>query len=140
MTPSNRRLTLCLATWLVMTIVTAPARADSLSTTNQSTLARSFALPAVGHSAPVKSSRLTGSIDLTSEFVDKQEANEAILLDGETQRYALRFDQALGARADWSLEVPLLHTGGGFMDGPIENWHDLFGLPQGGPNSGIRAA
>jgi hypothetical protein len=86
----------------------------------------------VGQPAPVHGGRWIGSIDLTSEFVEKQEGAESVVLDGETQRYGLRYEQALGTCGDWNVSVPLLHTGGGFMDGPIEDWHSLFGLPQGG--------
>ena len=87
----------------------------SLSSRNQSTLARSFALPSLGQTAPETSSgawRL--SVDLTSEYVAKEEGGELLVFDGETQRYALRHADGWGGdRGDWSIEVPLLHTGGG---------------------------
>lgn len=112
----------------------------SLSSRNQSTLARSFALPSLGQTAPETSSgawRL--SVDVTSEYVAKEEGGELLVFDGETQRYALRHAGGWGGdRGDWSLEVPLLHTGGGFMDGAIENWHDVFSLPDGGRDDAPR--
>ncbi len=134
--PSSRIVPSC---WVLLTsLYPALAGAQGLGTTNQSTLARNFALPVVGQAAPVSEGRWTASIDLTSEFVDEDEAGEVLRLDGETARFGLRFEQALGARADWNIDVPLLHTGGGFLDGPIEGWHDVFGLPQGGREESAR--
>lgn len=135
LTTSSRAVLSCLVLASLCPVI---ASAQGLGTTNQSTLARNFALPVVGQTSPVSQGRWTGSIDLTSEFVDKEEGSEAIELDGETARFGLRFEQALGDRADWNIEVPLLHTGGGFMDGPIEGWHDVFALPQGGREESAR--
>lgn len=109
------------------------AASASLSTHNQSTLARGFALPALGQTVPEAPGAWRLSVDLTSEFVEKEEGAEALLLDGETQRYALRYAGTWGGdRGDWNIELPLLHTGGGFLDGLIEDWHDVFSLPDGG--------
>lgn len=128
----------CLAVALSSALSPA-AHADSLSTSNQSTLARGFALPAVGHATPaLADGRWTASLDLTSEFVDKAEGGESIVLDGETARYGLRYERAWRKRGAWNVEIPLLHTGGGFLDGPIEDWHGVFGLPQGGRKESAR--
>ncbi|MCC2658946.1 MAG: hypothetical protein K0Q76_4054 [Panacagrimonas sp.] len=112
----------------------------SLSTRNQSTLARGFALPPLGQTAPETSGTWRVSVDLTSEYVLKEEGAEALLLDGETQRYGLRYVGGWGEgdRGDWSIELPLLHGGGGFMDGIIEDWHDVFALPDGGRDDAPR--
>lgn len=128
MKPSSRAL-LCL---FAMGVSAPPVAADSLLTSNQSTLARGFALPGLGATAPAQPGPWRLSVDLTNEFVDKQEDGEALLLDGESLRYALRHTAAWGERGDWSIELPLLHTGGGFLDGIIEDWHDAFSLPDGG--------
>lgn len=115
-------------------LLAAPALpAQPLGLRNEAALARAFALPGLGETtlAPTRASvRL--SFDIASEFVDESRADEVLLLDGETHRYALRVRRALGAHADWNLEIPVLHVGGGFMDAIIENWHDAFGLPNGG--------
>lgn len=127
-----RRLLLLAALGVATTPVTVSAGA-SLSTHNQSTLARGFALPPLGETAPEAPGAWRLTVDLTSEFVDKEVGDEALLLDGETQRYGLRYAGGWGGdRGDWSFELPLLHTGGGFLDGLIEDWHDVFSLPEGG--------
>lgn len=114
-------------------LLTPTVHAAGLATFNQGTLARGFALPALGDTQvlPDGESQLRATVDLSTEYALDREAGEELLLDGETQRYALRYARGWGA-TEWSLEVPLLHVGGGFMDEPIENWHDAFGLPNGG--------
>lgn len=119
----------------VIVLLAGPASyAASLATTNEAALARSFALPALGHPAPLPAG--AGSwrfaLDLSTEYVLEQEGGEDLLLDGETLSYSLGYGRGWGERGDWSIEVPVLHVGGGFMDDIIENWHDAFGLPNGG--------
>jgi hypothetical protein len=110
------------------------ATAAGLATTNESALARGFAIPAYGQpDVPAAGDGgWIGSIDLSSEFEEQDEGDEALRLDGETQRWTLRYRR--GFSSDWeaNVEIPLLHVGGGFLDSAIENWHDAFGLPQGG--------
>src|SRR3546814_1931710 len=70
-------------------------------------------------------------LDWTYEFVVAQRGGEDLLLDGESLRLGpsgrIRHGQWL-----FGAELPLLFTGGGSLDGLIENWHDWFGLPNGG--------
>lgn len=122
------------------------AAGDFVPGGNAGALARPFALPALGE-APVLArgqaeSRVT--LDIANEYVHEGYtsagacAAECILLDGETTR--LRFTQRRGLGGGWdlSLDVPVLHTGGGFLDGWIEQWHGWFGLPNGGRNQAAR--
>lgn len=108
------------------------ARADSLAATNQAALARAFALPALGRAAPAVDGQWSLAFDIATEFVDKEAGGEALLLDGESQRWALGWRGGIAEGWDIGIEIPLLHVGGGFMDGLVEDWHDLFGLPNGG--------
>lgn len=57
---------------------------------------------------------------------------EEYTVDAETRHINGRI--SLPLTADWTLgvELPVIWRGGGVMDGPVEDWHDLFGLPQGG--------
>jgi hypothetical protein len=114
----------------------APARAgDFAPGGNGGTLARGFALPALGEAAVMgrgrSETRLT--LDFTNEYVQEGTcAVECVTLDGETARLRFAHRVGLGAGWDLALEVPLLDSGGGFLDGWIEDWHDWFGLPNGG--------
>ena len=111
------------------------AQGQGFETFNQSSLARFAALPGLGQGAVVPKGESINSVtlDWTNEFFVNAEGGEDLMLDGETQRVALRYRAGLaplfGQALEWSLEVPLIFTGGGVMDSGIESWHDTFGLP-----------
>ncbi|MFT4047764.1 MAG: DUF3187 family protein [Solimonas sp.] len=97
-------------------------------TFNQATLARFAPLPTPQADGAGTGGRIT--IDWTNEYVADQNREESLLLDGESLRIGLAGRVRLG---HWlfGAELPLLITGGGTLDSPIEHWHDRFGLPNG---------
>lgn len=114
----------------------APARAgEFVPGGDGGTLARGFALPALGDAVMLgrgrSETRLT--LDFANEYVQEGAcAIECVTLDGETARLRFTHRVGLGAGWDFALEVPYLDAGGGFLDGWIEDWHGWFGLPNGG--------
>ena len=68
----------------------------------------------------------------SNEFYQQVLENEQLNLDFE--RTTLSFDLAYGFTGQWTggLKIPYMINSGGFLDGLIEDWHDLFSLPQGG--------
>jgi len=56
----------------------------------------------------------------------------AVRFDGSTTVSTLGLRGALGERLEWGLEVPHVLHSGGVTDGFIENFHELFGFPDGG--------
>ncbi|MDO9452353.1 MAG: DUF3187 family protein [Stagnimonas sp.] len=127
------RLRLCFA--LAAFAVATTAQAQGFETFNQSSVARASALPGLGQGAVVPKGESINSVtlDWSNEFFVQGNAREDLTLDGESQRVALRYRAGIapvfGHALEWSLEVPLLFTGGGVMDSGIESWHDTFGLP-----------
>lgn len=117
--------------------LTSLAHAQGFETFNQSSLARAAALPALGQGAvlPRDTSINSVGLDWSNEFFQRGNARESLTLDSETQRLAMRYRAGIaplwGRALEWSLEVPLLFTGGGTLDSVIENWHSTFGLPNG---------
>jgi hypothetical protein len=120
------------------------ARADALlPVTNQSALARSFALPELGEvqlMAPGTNEFRFG-LDWTNEFSEDDYPHglppgvtpkEAITLDGETQRYAWNWRHGLEHGFEVGLQLPFYVNNGGVLDGIIHNYHALFGFPDGG--------
>ena len=111
------------------------SQAQGYESFNQSSLARVAALPTLGQGAVLPRHQSTRSmgLDWSNEFFLASNARESLTLDGESQRLALRYRAGItplfGHALEWSLELPLLFTGGGVLDGPIENWHSTFGLP-----------
>lgn len=62
---------------------------------------------------------------------------DGIELDGETYHAQLSFEHNFTSRWEMGVQVPYLHHSGGFMDAAVDEFHDLFGLPEGDrPNQG----
>ena len=108
---------------------TALADAVGVSVRNEASSARGFLLPALGRDPAGQGWSL--QLDLSNEFVVQQEPGESLILDSETASLRPNWQGRYGV---WALGVDLqfLHQGGGFMDGPIQDWHEFFGLPNAG--------
>lgn len=88
--------------------------------------ARTSALPAAGE---VHADLL---LERSSHFTASLSPRESVLIDGETTTVAARFERGFGAHWAGSIELAGMHHGGGVLDGFVDNWHDWFGLPEGG--------
>lgn len=101
---------------------------------NEASLSRDTALPTLGDSRILATGARAWStrLDWSNEYVSKQTARETLLIDGESERLRLGFRQGLAPGVEVGIELPLLFTGGGVLDGAIDGWHDAFGLPNGG--------
>jgi hypothetical protein len=65
-------------------------------------------------------------------YVNDANSREYLNLDGETLRFALDLRYGLAEDWDLQLEVPWLEQSGGELDKLIDNWHDLWGMSDGG--------
>lgn len=101
---------------------------------NQGALQRSATLPALGAAqvSAVGATERSVAIDLTTEYYSDSNARESVLEDGESARIAFGWRAGFAEDWEWNVEVPVLVLGGGFMDRIVEDWHDFFGLPNGG--------
>lgn len=70
--------------------------------------------------------RLSGSISNTVNGED-----ESYLIDAESRETALELSHTLASGVELTVRQKLLYRGGGFSDGLIESWHELFGFPNG---------
>lgn len=100
-------------------------------------LAQLYGLPAAeGGVLLAPGARSTAlSVDLTSHHVYRNSANETLFFDGESYRTTLVFRQGLARGYEWGFDLPYTAHEGGFLDHTIYEWHDFFGLPQGGRGS-----
>ena len=80
---------------------------------------------------PEGSSEVIASLDVASHLRAGRSGAERVLMDGETYRQALTLRHGLGDGWEYLLDIPAVSHSGGVFDGFIENWHDVFGLPQG---------
>lgn len=101
-----------------------------LNTRDQNPIFQAYYLPSIELNSN-QGWQVSHSIFLTSAFQNNQQGNEKLILDVENYRY----DFSIAYQQDkWRLSatVPFIFNEGGSFDGAIEEWHDFFGLPQGG--------
>lgn len=122
-----------IASTLAGTLATAVACADPghverFPVTNRAPFTALLGLPTGGIGG---GEALELSWDIASHAVGAQAGGESLLLDGETHAVTLRWQRPLGPRLAVGLELPWVAHGGGFLDRPIDGWHDVFGLSEG---------
>lgn len=113
--------------------VTAGAAVWPFQTHNQSPFSLIYGLPAptaADIEAP-GSVIVNWSVNISNVSIVQSAGNEFLIVDGET--YQTDLTAVLGAAEGWALSVtlPFVAYSPGRLDGPIENYHDWFGLPQG---------
>ena len=69
---------------------------------------------------------------IASHYVADGEGLENLNFDGETVRLALEWRYGLADDWELMLEVPWLDHSGGQLDSLIDNWHDFWGMSDGG--------
>ena len=109
-----------------------PATSEPMWVENLAPLAGLVGLPPQRAATLSDGWRIDTHLAIASHFVASESLAEAVIFDGETTRYSLAIEY--GWQEDWSLRltVPWVTHRGGFLDGPINDWHDAFGLSDGG--------
>lgn len=104
------------------------------STFNQGPLVQIYGLPrdTSADITPTGKFHTALNQDLSSNYTVNSNQREQITLDGET--YRLAFAARYGISPGWEVgvEIPYIFQGGGFLDSFVIDWHNTFGLPQGG--------
>jgi hypothetical protein len=80
-----------------------------------------------------------GRLAVTSAYTNIQEiskdadsATDKVVMDGELWRTAVNVRFGVTECSDVEVELPVVYTTSGFMDGAIESFHEALGLPNGG--------
>ncbi len=68
--------------------------------------------------------------DYTSVHIDKSSDSYELLTDMEIGAVTPELEVKLGGRASLGLSLPMLSYTGGFLDGPLETYHDLGNFPE----------
>lgn len=105
---------------------------------NQSPLLQIYGFPhdTGADIVPPGSFRAGLSMDISSNYAVAMTPREQITLDGETTRMAFTARIGVTRSVELGVEIPYYLQGGGFLDGFIVDWHNTFGLPQGGRDTG----
>jgi len=108
----------------------AGASSLGLNTRDQNPMLQAYYLPSIDMQEN-NGWQTTHSLYITNTFQDESKDAEVLLIDVENYRY----DFSMAYQTDnWRVNVslPFITNDNGSLDGLIEEWHDIFGLPQGG--------
>ena len=107
--------------------------AAGLATRDLNPVLQSIYIPAYTPYGSSNGWRIDHSVYVTNTSQLESEGNEYLALDVENYRYELglryRQDNWLG-----QVNIPFIANRGGELDGAIDSWHDVFGLPDGDRN------
>jgi len=70
-------------------------------------------------------------VTVSSHSTRDADGGESILFDGETRRLGLSYRRGLSERLELAVEIPWVSHESGSLDGFIDHWHSIFGLPDG---------
>lgn len=101
---------------------------------NRNPLVQIYALPGLGSGSVLEAGerRWLVALEAANSYSQSRSDNEAIELDGETHRLDLGASVGLGNGFEIGIALPFIQHSGGELDGFVEGWHDVFGLPDGG--------
>lgn len=110
------------------------AASEPLYVRNLSPVAALSGLPSQRSADTVGAGRMDIALhgSLASHYVADANSKEYLNLDGETQRFALELRYGLAQDWDMQLELPWVDQSGGNLDKFIDDWHDLWGMSDGG--------
>jgi hypothetical protein len=120
----------CLATLGALPAIAS----EPLYVKNLSPVAGLFGLPSQRDARATEQGFLVTALhsSIASQYVNESNSDEFLNLDGETLRFALELRYGLVENWDVQLDVPWLKQSGGNLDGWIDDWHDFWGMSDGG--------
>ncbi len=129
------------ALWLLMSSIALPAAAEfeeadlpngPLKVRNLSPVTQLYGMPRMSGAEIVSGhTEATFNIEAANNFQSDLRAGTFAFFDGETYVASYRLRGGLGKRFEWGAELPwVVHSGGG-LDGLVDEFHELFGLPDG---------
>ena len=114
-------------------LLPAISSAEPLLTRNQNPLTLPYGLPMPlpARLPPPGSGRFTLDVNWANSANIESSEDYDFTMDAESQEVRLRLEYAVASKWAAMTELPWRNLSGGSLDGLIDNWHDLFGLPQG---------
>jgi len=106
---------------------------DPFRTRNLSPLASIFGVPSWDAATAPRSFAVTS--ELANHYRASRRGTDVLILDGETWRTNLSYQQAIGEAWFIGAELPYYRQSGGVLDDLVDGWHSFFSLPDGGRNA-----
>ncbi len=112
------------------------AESEPLWVENLSPLAQVRALPAAQSAFLSDDWGIALHLAVASHYVVEASAQHgaALIFDGETQSQTLSAQIPLAPHWQLQVDLPMRRQSAGFLDPVINDWHNFFGLPDGGRN------
>lgn len=85
----------------------------------------------VGATVLQQGTEVTFNVEIANNFQSEGQRGTFVFLDGETYLASHRIRGALNDRWEWGAEIPYVAHTNGVLDGVVDEFHDLFGLPDG---------
>jgi hypothetical protein len=98
---------------------------------DENPLTRAYYLPLPSDSRRDDAAMLTAAFSISNTVNAQARGPESLLVDGESDTVRLCVDAAPADGWRYRFTLPIIRDSGGFLDGPIESWHQFFGLPRG---------
>lgn len=108
------------------------ANAEPLPTRNQNPLLAASGIPLP---LPARGSegswRVSADVNWASTALARGGEEELLVVDAESRELRLTLERRLNDRWSINFQLPYRELSGGSLDSFIDNWHDIFGLPEG---------
>jgi hypothetical protein len=133
MVPNHAITTQRFALPAVIALLATTAHAEPFLTRNQNPLLALYGLPAPlpARLPPSGGGRVAGVINWGNTEKEDFSADGNYTLDAETFELRLHFDHGFSERFALHAELPWRQVSEGSLDGFIDDWHGVFGLPGG---------
>jgi len=97
---------------------------------NQNPFLQVFGMPQFRTAATVPAGEFRYQLVLSvvNNAEQRQLPSESIVIDGQTDIIDLAASWGISRWLELGVLMPLVHHSGGFLDGPIKRWHNLWGL------------
>jgi hypothetical protein len=106
-------------------------------TANQQPTLQIFGVPLESSAEITPAARLNAALlqEIANQYRASSNSSEFLTLDGESYRTTLSLRYGITERFEAGLNIPYVAYGGGMLDHFIIDWHNAFGMPQGGRDS-----
>lgn len=118
---------------ILFSATSAAQQASPFLTRNQSPFTLIYGLPLASSAQLLdnEQSRLISSFNLSNTLNSQTGFNDSLQIDIETWQLNLLYDYNFHKNWMLRLQLPFTAHSGGFMDGPIDAYHQALGLPEG---------
>ncbi len=127
--PPRRRPGGLLAASLAAACLSPAAAAEPFVVRNQNPLLAPFGLPNPLPARLPATGLLAANLHWGNAAYAETRGDAEFVVDAETLELRLRYERPLGARFALYAELPWRRTWAGALDGIIDGWHDITGLP-----------